>query len=184
MRIIAGEFSSRRLETLSGDATRPTLDKVKEAVFSMLGGYFDGGTVLDLYAGSGAVGLEAISRGNDFAFLVDKSKPACDVIKKNVQSLKCEDRTKVLCMKDTVALEKLYEDGLQFDLVYLDPPYKAAHHDDILTYLNDHHMMKKNGYIVIESLKQETYQKDYSSIHFVKEKVYGIMKITIYKADK
>ncbi len=64
MRIIAGEFASRRLETKKGNATRPTLDKVKEAVFSSLGGYFDGGNVLDLYAGSGAVGLEALSRSN------------------------------------------------------------------------------------------------------------------------
>ena len=73
MRIIAGMYSSRRLETLPGNKTRPTLDKVKEAVFSSLGSMFDGGNVLDLYAGSGAIGLEAISRGFDHAVLVDNN---------------------------------------------------------------------------------------------------------------
>ena len=73
MRIIAGTWSSRRIETLDGDATRPTLDKVREAVFSSLGTYFDGGTMLDLYAGSGAVGLEALSRGMNQLVSVEKS---------------------------------------------------------------------------------------------------------------
>ncbi len=183
MRIIAGEYSSRRLETLKGDATRPTLDKVREAVFSMIGGSFDGGNALDLYAGSGAVGLEAISRGCSYAVLVDKSRMAVDVIRKNVNALDCKDKTKVLCMKDTVALQQLAQEGMQFDFVYLDPPYKAAHHDEILTFLNDHSMVRAGGYVVIESLKEESYQADYSQIHYVKERVYGIMKITLYRAD-
>ena len=89
MRIIAGKYSSRRLETLPGQHTRPTLDKVKEAVFSSLGGFFDGGTVLDLYGGSGAIAFEALSRGMDKAYIVDKSRAAIQVIRKNAELLDC-----------------------------------------------------------------------------------------------
>ena len=80
MRIIAGEFSSRTIKTLKGTATRPTLDKVREAVFSSLGGFFDGGKMLDLYAGSGAVGIEALSRGMSFAYFVDKNHIKFDLV--------------------------------------------------------------------------------------------------------
>ena len=109
MRIIAGEFASRRLETKKGNATRPTLDKVKEAVFSSLGGYFDGGNVLDLYAGSGAVGLEALSRGMDNAYFSDNDRIACSVIRNNIASLKVEDRSKVYPIADMKMLSRMKE---------------------------------------------------------------------------
>ena len=123
MRIIAGEFASRRLETKKGNATRPTLDKVKEAVFSSLGGYFDGGNVLDLYAGSGAVGLEALSRGMDNAYFSDNDRIACTVIRNNIASLKVEERTKVYPIADMKMLSRMKEEGKKFRLIYLDPPY-------------------------------------------------------------
>ena len=85
MRIIAGKYASRKLETLKGQNTRPTLDKVKEAVFSSLGGFFDGGMVLDLYGGSGAIAFEALSRGMDHACIVDKSRAAIEIIRKNAK---------------------------------------------------------------------------------------------------
>lgn len=100
MRIIAGEYRSRKIETRAGNQTRPTLDKVREAVFSSLGGMFDGGTVLDLYAGSGANGLEALSRGYNYAVFADISKDAINVIRKNIESLRCIGKTKVLHMPD------------------------------------------------------------------------------------
>lgn len=182
MRIIAGEYASRRIETRKGKDTRPTLDKVREAVFSSLGGYFDGGTCLDLYAGSGAVGLEALSRGMDQAVFCDTAKEAVEVIRKNISLLHVEERSMVLPVKDTKALQILHDKGMQFDLVYLDPPYKKQHHDEILQYLSDNHMMRENGTLVIESLKEESYQKSYDHIQYDRERVYGIMKITYLKA--
>ena len=104
MRIIAGEYRSRKIETRSGNETRPTLDKVREAVFSSLGGMFDGGMVLDLYAGSGANGLEALSRGFDYAVFADISKDAINIIRKNIESLRCQEKTKVLHMPDKKVL--------------------------------------------------------------------------------
>ena len=107
MRIIAGEFASRRLETKKGNSTRPTLDKVKEAIFSSLGGYFIGGVGLDLYGGSGAVGLEALSRGMDFVYFSDIDREACNIIHTNIDLLEVEDRTKVYPVSDMKMFKRI-----------------------------------------------------------------------------
>ena len=183
MRIVAGTYSSRRIEAPRGNNTRPTLDKVREAVFSSLGGFFAGGSFLDLYAGSGANGLEALSRGMDEAVFVDSSRDAVQVIKKNIQSLGCKEQCRVLPMKDMKALLLLKEEGRQFDIVYLDPPYARETNKAVLAYLSEHHMVKKNGYVVIESAKEDTFDADHGYIKYVKDKVYGITRITYCRAE-
>ena len=180
MRIIAGTYSSRRLETLPGTKTRPTLDKVKEAVFSSLGGTFTSGKVLDLYAGSGAIALEAISRGFDSAVLVDVNKQACGIIRKNIELLGVKDQCEVYPMKDTQALNKFVEKGYKFDLIYIDPPYALQHNFKILEFIDEHELLAPNGKVVIESLKEEIYKAEYDHLVYKKEAVYGIMKITYY----
>ncbi len=182
MRIIAGEFSSRRLETKKGNTTRPTLDKVKEAIFSSLGGYFDGGVGLDLYAGSGAVGLEALSRGLDHVYFSDNDREASRVIRTNIESLNVQDRTKVYPVSDMKMLKIMKEEGIKFDFVYLDPPYAKQKNLMILQFLDENDMIQEGGNIVIESLKEESYQSDsFQHLHYHKEAIYGITKITYYK---
>lgn len=183
MRIVGGEFSSRKIITSAGKQTRPTLDKVREAVFSSLGGMFEGGNFLDLYAGSGAVGLEALSRGCDFAVFADVSRDALQAINENIYSLKVENRTKVYPMKDMKVLNLLAKEGKKFDFVYLDPPYALQHNNDVLAFLNDHRMLKTGGKVIIESLKEETYNMNFTCLHPFKEKIYGISKVTYYRAD-
>lgn len=184
MRIIAGTYASRRLETLKGQATRPTLDKVKEAVFSALGGMFDGGTMLDLYAGSGAIGLEAVSRGMNQAVLVDQSHAAAEIIRKNIALLGCQKQTRLLAMNDRKALSLLAKEGMQFDLVYLDPPYEKQHNEEVMTYLVEHGMLKNGARVVIEAKKEENYTQAFGPLQYQKEKVYGIMKITYYRFEQ
>lgn len=184
MRIIAGIYASRRLETLKGQATRPTLDKVKEAVFSALGGMFDGGTMLDLYAGSGAIGLEAVSRGMNQAVLVDQSHAAAEIIRKNIALLGCQKQTRLLAMNDRKALSLLAKEGVQFDLVYLDPPYEKQHNEEVMTYLVEHGMLKNGARVVIEAKKEESYTQAFGPLQYQKEKVYGIMKITYYRFEQ
>lgn len=178
MRIVAGEYSSRRIEAPKGNNTRPTLDKVREAVFSSLGGSFAGGSFLDLYAGSGANGLEALSRGFDEAVFVDMSREAVAVIRRNIAALGCTDRCRVLPMKAAKALSLLKEEGKQFDLVYLDPPYARQVNDEVISYLNEHHMIKEGGRVVIESAKEDVFAADHGDIRFEKDRVYGITRIT------
>lgn len=180
MRIVAGEFSSRIIEAPKGNETRPTLDKVREAVFSSLGSYFDGGTFLDLYAGSGANGLEAISRGMDNAVLVDISRESIECIKRNIETLKVKEKCRVLKMKDFKALELLKEEGYIFDLVYLDPPYKKQHNDEVIKYLIDNKMLNNNSKIIIESDIEDEYLDSYKGFKKIKEAKYGQTKIIYY----
>jgi 16S rRNA (guanine(966)-N(2))-methyltransferase RsmD len=121
MRIVAGTARGRRLEAPPGEGTRPTSDKVRGAVFNVLGQFFDGGRVLDLYAGSGALALEALSRGFASATCVESSREAAEVIEENAASLGFEDRVTVLRRRVADALRALPPDA--FDLAFLDPPY-------------------------------------------------------------
>lgn len=175
MRIIAGKYRSRQLKTMKSNHTRPTLDKVKEAVFSKLGTYFDGGCCLDLFGGSGAIGLECISRGMDEAYIVDNNYEAIRIINANVKALDAPG-CKVMKMNHMQALNKL--ENLCFDLIYLDPPYQLKVYEPIIHFIYEHDMLdKEHGYIVCESLKDEDIN-GYQELCVEKSVDYGIMKIT------
>lgn len=181
MRIIAGQYGSRKLEAPAGLSTRPTLDKVREAVFSSLGGMFDGGNVLDLYAGSGANGLEALSRGMDKAFFVDNDRRAVSAIRKNIASLGCQERTRILAMADLKALAVLKEEGIRFSLIYMDPPYAKQKNKEILSLISEYGLLEKEGYAVIESLKEDEFKEEYPHLGYERDRIYGISRITYYR---
>ena len=149
MRIIAGEMRSRRLKAPEGMDTRPTADRVKEALFSILAGRCQGARVLDLYAGSGALALEALSRGAKSAVLVDCGRNACPVIRENIDALGCGDRAALLRMKDTAALSALQKQNARFDLIFLDPPYRMDTAPVCAAILTAG-LMEEGGMIVIE----------------------------------
>jgi 16S rRNA (guanine(966)-N(2))-methyltransferase RsmD len=121
MRVIAGEFRSRRLKTLPGLDVRPTPDRLREALFSILTPRLEGAVFLDAYAGTGAVGIEALSRGAARAIFVERSRAAAGVIRENLRALGIEDRAEVL---DTKAL--LILGRRRADIVFLDPPYRLG----------------------------------------------------------
>ncbi len=124
MRIIAGEMRSRTILAPRGNETRPTLDRTRESLFNIIAAYCPGARVLDLYAGSGALGLEAVSRGAEYAVFCDMSREAARVIRLNIESLGVPDRCRLLHMPDARAAELLGREGERFDLVFLDPPYR------------------------------------------------------------
>lgn len=181
MRIIAGEFRSRKLNTLPGNNTRPTLDKVKEAVFSSLGGSFVEGDVLDLFAGSGSVGLESLSRGMKEAYFCDMSRDAIKVIESNIKALKVEKRCHVYCMNYKSMLTKMKNHT--FSLIYLDPPYALKVIEEILSFIDSNDMLDEYGSVVVESLKEDVYEERYGSLIKVKEKEYGITRITYFEKE-
>ncbi len=119
MRVIAGEFRSRRLKTLSGLNTRPTPDRLRETLFNILAPRIEGVTFLDAYAGTGAVGIEALSRGAAHAIFVEKSRAAVEIIRDNLAALGLEKRAEVFTGKAAAVLERLAA-----DIVFLDPPYE------------------------------------------------------------
>lgn len=181
MRIVAGTYRSRVIKAVDGTNTRPTSDKIKEAIFSRIGPYFDGGAMLDLFGGSGNMSFEAISRGMDTSLICDHHAKAIMTIKDNCKSLGAEKQCSIWKMNYEQALAKVKKEGLCFDLVYLDPPYKKQQIQAILLYLEEHQLVHIGGDIVCESLKEDTFLDSYGSFEKVKDVTYGITRITYYK---
>ena len=132
MRIISGTARGTKLYTLSGENTRPTLDRVKESIFNIIQNEIEGSVVLDLFSGSGAIGLEFASRGARKVYLNDNSKDATQIIKQNIEKTHLSEKVEITNLDYLKALKKL--EGKCFDIVYLDPPYKT---DFIIQSINE-----------------------------------------------
>ncbi|CAH0416326.1 16S rRNA (guanine(966)-N(2))-methyltransferase RsmD [Periweissella fabaria] len=183
MRIIAGEFGGRPLKAVPGMATRPTTDKVKEAMFSMIGPYFDGGNSLDLFAGSGGLSIEAVSRGIEHAYLIDKQFAAIKTIKENVAVTKAPERFTVTKRDARAALQELSGQGLQFDLIFLDPPYakqQILKDIELMVQLN---LLADNAIIVAETDQKADLYDEIAHFSITHQKNYGITEVTVYQFE-
>lgn len=178
MRIIAGRFGSRPIESVPGQNTRPTADKTKGAIFSSLGNSFDGGTFLDCYSGTGNMALEALSRGMEHVTMVDKDRKAIQTIKKNISTLHVKKECSVYQQDIFQVLPKLGT----FDYVYIDPPYAKQRNIELMEALKDH--VNENGKVIIESLVDESWPDELSGFKKYKEKNYRVCKITYYRKEE
>ena len=151
MRIIGGMMRGTKLYTLEGENTRPTLDRVKESLFNILNFKFQEANVLDLFSGSGALGLESISRGASKAILCDSSKEAFKIITSNVQKVKASDKVKVYNLDFEKCLEKLYDEKYKFDIIFLDPPYKSEYYEKSLNRIFEYDLLNEDGVIILET---------------------------------
>ena len=149
MRIIGGTYRSRTLNAPKGMTTRPTLDQTREALFNILQGRVADAWFLDLYAGSGAVALEAVSRGAARGVLCDQSRAACACIRENIARLGCGEQARLLEMPDARAVVLLSREKAQFDLIYLDPPYAMAL-TPVLQSLRDAGLLAEGGMVIAE----------------------------------
>jgi 16S rRNA (guanine966-N2)-methyltransferase len=177
MRIISGKFKSRKLATLPGMAVRPTLDSTKEAIFSSLGGYLPETNVLDVFGGSGALALEAISRGAKKAYIIDKSPESIRVIKTNVQSLGVENQVNIFTGSYNTVLPKL--SGLKFDVIFLDPPYAMKIIDELVGFLMANDYVAPNGCIVCEFAMGDIIRTDYEHYNIKLYKKYSSSEVLI-----
>ena len=150
MRVISGTARGLRLDSLEGLDTRPTLDSVKEAVFSMLFDKVQDANVLDLFAGSGALGIEALSRGAKKCIFADKSEKAISIIRKNVEKARFADDAMIVKGDFKDVLSELSKSGEKFDLIFLDPPYARGLLDESLKEIYDFSLLSSNGVIVAE----------------------------------
>lgn len=181
MRVVSGEFRRRVIKAVPGNTTRPTTDKIKESIFNIVGPYFNGGDALDLFAGSGGLGIEALSRGIDKVTFIDNNYLSIKTIKENIDNLKIEDYSKVIKSDAFKILPVLANNGDKFDLVFLDPPYKGQKINEIITFIEDHEILNEDGIIVAECNKEDELIEDYKELLMTKSVIYGITKITIYK---
>lgn len=177
MRIIAGKYKKSTLNTLEGDdITRPTRDMVKEALFSSLNIHNET-FFLDLFSGSGAIGLEALSRGCKDAVFNDSNRKAYNIIKSNLKKFN-EDRT-VYNDDYAICLKKLQNQ--EFDCIFLDPPYAFKEYDNIFKLIEEYNQLKDDGIVVVEIRKDVALLEQYGIFHLYKEKKYGITKLLYYR---
>ncbi len=150
VRIIAGTARGRKLETLEGLETRPTLDRVKEAVFGSLQFRIPYAEVLDLFAGSGNLGLEALSRGAKRVVLNDRNPDCAAIIRRNVETLGFSESARVLNLDFEAAIDRLAAEGAQFDLAFLDPPYREGLSERAVRLLFEKKLIKPDGTVILE----------------------------------
>lgn len=179
MKVISGLYKGRKIEGYDINGTRPTMDRVKESLFAMIQNYLPNSYILDLFSGSGNLGIEALSEGADSAYLVDSNNKAIRTINNNLKNLgikSCE----VLNMDYQKALKYLNTKSLSFDVIFLDPPYDTDYIEKSITLINNLHLLKETGIIVCESdsLKRIVFPNTYK---IIKEKKYRDKWVVIIK---
>lgn len=177
MRVIAGRAKGHHLRFPRGGETRPTSDKVREAMFALLGDRFIDEPVLDLFAGSGALGIEALSRGASHAVFVERRSAACAVIRANLQHTRLEAEARVLCMPVERALSRLDE---LFGLVLLDPPYAYPGLHGIMTLLGGAHVVGNESTVVFEHSPRFVVERRYARLKLERQRVYGDSAVSIF----
>ena len=181
MRVIAGFHRSRLLVEVKGKNTREIKDRVKEAIFNSIGPYFSNEIILDLFAGSGSMGIEGISRGADKVVFIDNNYQAIKTIKHNIASLKIEDESKVI---NTSYLDYLYKTEDKFDYIFLDPPYDMEEINKIISIISERKILKDYGVIVCLYEKSNSIKEEISGIIEYKQKTIGITKISFMKWEE
>ncbi|MFD1888457.1 16S rRNA (guanine(966)-N(2))-methyltransferase RsmD [Paenibacillus wenxiniae] len=181
MRVISGSAKGRPLKAVPGNGTRPTTDKVKEAMFSIIGPYFDGGQVLDLFAGTGGLGIEALSRGMEHGVFIDMEYKSIEIIKANVQSAKLTEQAEIYRNEAGRALKVLQKRGTAFDLVFLDPPYRMKNGIELMQDMHERGLLKQDATIVLEFETGHPYPTECDHFVGVRQAEYGETTLYIYR---
>ena len=181
VRVIAGKAKGRALKAVPGQGTRPTTDKVKEAIFSMIGPYFDGGKALDLFAGTGGLAIEAWSRGIEEVVCIDKEKTSIDIIRSNVELVGASNSIEIYRNDSARALKALAKRDIQFDLIFLDPPYRIVDMDAWMLQMAELELVADDATIVVEHDAKVQYPQKFNGFELLRTNQYGDIAVTIYR---
>lgn len=173
MRIISGKYKGLKLKGYNIEGTRPTMDRVKESLFGIIQGYISGASVLDLFAGSGSLGLEAISNGAKRAVFIDNNSVITSIIKNNIKRF--DDDIEVLNIDYKKYLKETNE---KFDIIFLDPPYRSEVMNKALKIIEERKILNDGGIVVCEYENQ----KIETNLNKIREKNYGPKTITIFRS--
>ncbi len=184
VRIIAGKARGRKLIPPATMETRPTLDRVKESMFSIIQNYIPDSIVVDVFAGTGSLGLEAASRGAKEVYLVDRSKDAFSLLKQNIENLGFEDACYALNKDSYEALRYLADKNKVFDVIFIDPPYCREMIPEAIKIVHDKKMLSKDGIIVTKIDSIEEIYEGYEDIALIKSRKYGNTTICLYKYEE
>ena len=171
MRVISGKYKRMELKGFNIDGIRPTMDKVKEAIFGMIQGYVDDSICLDLFAGTGSLGIEALSNGAKYVYFNDEMKDAINVIKSNIE--KTSDKNSTIIHSDyTSSIKKFSENSIKFDIIFLDPPYGKIKIKTVIDKIIKFDILNDDGIIVCE-YEDETLDEEYDYLKLIKYRKYG-----------
>ena len=177
LRIIAGDYKGRKLETPLDNRIRPTTDKVKEAIFSIIMASLDDAVCLDLFSGTGNLGLEALSRGASKCYFSDNSRASIKLIGQNIDKCNATEYSVVLAGDYTKNLARINE---KLDIIFLDPPYEDGLYDNCFKLIDEYDLLNEDGIIVAEHNSSEEMPDELYGFTKVKERKYGTIIISIY----
>jgi 16S rRNA (guanine966-N2)-methyltransferase len=181
MRIISGKYKGRHLASFKADHLRPTMDRVKETIFNKWMMYVDEAKVLDLFAGTGNLGLEALSRGASHVTFVEKNYRSVNIINENLSLLKIEKNEYQLVQKDVLIYLNNYSDAKKFDLIFIDPPFTEKMADEVMQAVGKSQVYSPDTRIVIESIKQEKIADQYGELQCYDRLDYGDKFLSFFK---
>ena len=183
MRIIAGIYKGRRLRTLSGQQLRPTSDRLRETLFNILAPRIEESVFLDAFAGSGAIGIEALSRGAKRAVFIESSRRAIPILEDNIEHCGIEEDGRVI-PRDTIAsLKFLASNGEQFDIIYVDPPYESGLYDSVMRLISERSLVADDGIVITERRKGGVAVQSYGDLRPYREVVQGDSVLTFYSRE-
>lgn len=180
MRVISGKYRRCELKGYNIDGIRPTMDKVKESIFAMINPYIDNSICLDLFAGTGSLGIEALSNGSKHAYFVDSMKEAIDTIKCNISKVKCENNSTIINSDYVNSLRIFSEKDIKFDIIFVDPPYGKIKIKAVIDKILNYDILNDNGIVVCE-YEDEVLEENYDYLSLIKYRKYGKTHVSIYK---
>ena len=181
MRVVAGKAKGLPLKAVPGNSTRPTTDKVKESVFNMIGPFFDGGNALDLFAGSGGLGIEAISRGIDKTVFIDKDGKAVETIRANLEKTRLTLQAEVYRNDSKRAIKILKKNDFKARLLFLDPPYHITEAYELMDFAAETGILTEDAIVVCEHEKNVQLKDRTKYFERFKNENYGGIVISIYR---
>ncbi len=180
MRIVAGEAKNRKIKSQNTHNVRPTMERVKESLFSIITSYIEGAVFLDLYSGTGNIALEAISRGAKRAVMIEGNPEALKIIIENVNNMKFQDRCRAYRNDVMRAIEILGNKRESFDIIFMDPPYKENLCGATINKILENGLLKKTGILIAEHFIKEDMPEEIGELKKTDERKYGNKVITFY----
>jgi len=182
MRVIAGKARGLRLKAPPGTVARPTADRVKQSLFGMLGSRVEGARVLDLFAGSGSLGIEALSRGAATAVFVERSRPCVQVIRENLTRTRFLEQAEVVVGDALAAVGRFAAQQRKFDIIFADPPYEGGLAAAVVEAVAEASLLTEKGLLVVEHDRREEIPQEKANLRAERHRVYGDTAITIFSA--
>jgi 16S rRNA (guanine966-N2)-methyltransferase len=182
VRVIAGKYRSRTLRSLKGQALRPTSDRLRETLFNILGATIEDSIFLDLYAGTGAVGIEALSRGARGAIFIEQHAPAAALIRRNLESLGIGSKSEILGVEVLRGLERLEARHVHAQFVFLDPPYASTEeYEGTLEFLGDSPIVAPGGRVIVEHLRKRALPERFGELELTRVVEQGDAALSFYR---